>query len=77
LWKFFHPRTVGNEVLGKVSEYLDAGVTEVWVVDPEDRSVDAFRINQRRRFLGEHAEITSPDLLPDFKCHVADFFRHV
>jgi len=66
-----------NEVLAKVSEYLDAGVTEVWVVDHEDRSVDAFRINQRRRFLGEHAEITSPDLLPGFSCLVADFFRHV
>ncbi len=34
------------EIEAKVHEYLTAGVVLVWVVDPESRTVTAYRTNQ-------------------------------
>ena len=66
-----------NDVLAKVGEYLDVGVTEVWVVDPEDRSVDIYRSDRKPARLANGQTMASADVLPGFSCPVADFFRHV
>jgi Uma2 family endonuclease len=46
----------------------------VWLVDPEDRTVTVFRKGQEPIFLEETDELTGLDVLPDFRCSVADFF---
>jgi Uma2 family endonuclease len=62
-------------VMVKVTEYLQAGVAEVWVVDPEDRLVDVHNPSRRlpARF-GADQVLTSPELLPGFSCPVSKFF---
>ena len=68
------PSAVWKELLGKVSEYFASGVREVWVVDPELRTVQVFRPDSAPRTLRESDEVRSPDVLPEFHCQVADFF---
>jgi Uma2 family endonuclease len=67
------PNDRWRDVLDKVGEYLQAGVLEVWVADPEERRVHVYRQDQAPFILDEPAELTSPTL-PEFRCVVADFF---
>ncbi len=66
-----------RDIMAKVGEYLDAGVTEVWVVDPEDQSVDVFRNDRKQIRLSSHQLLSSQDVLPGFECAVSEFFRQV
>ncbi len=58
----------------KVREYFASGVSMVWVVDPESRTVSIFRKPGEGRILWEDAELSGEDLLPGFSCKVAAFF---
>ncbi len=66
-----------NDVIAKVNAYLDVGVVEVWIVDPDDRSVDVYRGDRKPTRLANGQTLESADVLPGFSCPVADFFRHV
>jgi Uma2 family endonuclease len=59
----------------KVSEYLRAGVDAVWVLDPDSRSLSAFRPNTPPVVLEAEAEIRDEALLPGFSCHVSQLFE--
>jgi Uma2 family endonuclease len=61
-------------VQGKVRHYLARGVRLVWVVDPEDRSVTAYRAKQQATILGETDTLTGEDVVPGFSCRVVDLF---
>lgn len=65
---------VWKELLVKISEYFDAGVREVWVVDPELKTVQVFRPDAPPRTLRAPEIIESADVMPDFSCTVAEFF---
>ena len=58
----------------RIAQYLAHGVRELWVVDPEDRSVAVYRPDQSWRILGESDTLTCEDILPGFSCRVADLF---
>jgi Uma2 family endonuclease len=60
--------------LGKVSEYLEAGVIVVCVVDPNQGRVFVHRSDSPAEELTEEEEFTLPDLLPDFRVRVGRFF---
>ena len=63
------------KVLAKTAEYLAAGVSEVWLVDPDEHRVDVYRGSARSpRTLGADQFLTSPDLLPGFSAPVTAFF---
>ena len=47
----------------------------VWLVDPESRDVTVYRPGEEPYVLGEQDEITGENVLPEFRCRVADFFR--
>ncbi len=64
-----------GKVMRKVKDYLNGGVALVWVIDPETRNVTVHRSGQELRIIEEQEEITGEELLPDFRCRVADFFR--
>lgn len=68
------PNDVAYEVDHKVTEYLEAGVRLVWVVNPDDRNVKVYRPDSPGVILRENDELTGEDVLPGFRCRVGDFF---
>jgi Uma2 family endonuclease len=58
----------------KIMDYLQTGVEMVWVADPENRTVTVYRPDRGPRYLQASEEITGEDILPGFRCQVADFF---
>lgn len=68
------PNDLYSNVKTKLREYFDAGVKEVWWVEPEFQVVTVYQSPTRDRILTEDEEITS-DLLPGFSCRVGDFFQ--
>jgi Uma2 family endonuclease len=62
-------------IIKKVSEYLEVGVSLVWVVYPKQRQVVIYRANEEEpRTLDEQAVIENLPELPGFRCSVSDFF---
>jgi Uma2 family endonuclease len=61
----------------KVGEYLCAGVRLVWVLEPESRTVEVHRASGPAEILGKEAELTGEDVLPAFRCRIADLFPPV
>lgn len=58
----------------KIHDYLKNGVAVVWVVDPDGRMVTVHRHGQELTVVEGDQELTAEDILPGFRCRVADFF---
>jgi len=69
------PRDLVYDVEKKVMQYLSAGVLEVWVVNPETRTVRVHRSDGRIEGLGEGDVISGGQLLPGFSCAIKEFFN--
>jgi Uma2 family endonuclease len=63
-----------NEIRGRVNEYLQAGVPLVWVVEPEFRSIQAYRRDGSVSLYPAHATIANEPALPGFSLLVGDLF---
>ncbi len=63
-----------TDVLDKIQEYLRSGITEVWVIDPEQRSVAVHRAEAAPLHFDGDDELTRPELLPGFSCRVSELF---
>jgi Uma2 family endonuclease len=69
------PSNRPGELLRKVGEYLDAGVSLVWVVYPRRRQVAVYRPGEEEpTFLKEGEFLENLPELPDFRCPVSDLF---
>ncbi len=68
------PNDLLYEVDEKVGEYLRAGVREVWVVNPKQRTVQIRRPDRRDSTLAEDDRLTCEHLLPGFECAVSELF---
>jgi Uma2 family endonuclease len=64
-------------VTEKIEEYLHAGVSLIWVIEPEIRIVDVYRKSGAIARLRENDELLGEDVLPGFRCRVADLFPEV
>jgi Uma2 family endonuclease len=62
------------DVDAKVQEWLDAGVSRVWVVNPVQRTVAVHRRAGPGVILHEQDELTGDEAVPGFQCRVADLF---
>jgi len=58
----------------KVGEFLDIGVTNVCVVDPDAKTVHVFSADQPVRVLSATEEWTLPEVLPGFSTPLAELF---
>jgi Uma2 family endonuclease len=64
-----------TKLLGKVAEYLEAGVLVVVVLDPEPRTAHVYDADRPARILGPDDELTLPEILGDFQVAVRRFFE--
>lgn len=69
------PNDLAYEVDQKVEDYLRAGVTIVWVVYPKTRTVVVHRREGVGSVLRESDELSGEEVLPGFRCRVADLFK--
>jgi Uma2 family endonuclease len=63
-----------SEVAAKVQEWLLAGCSVVWVVDPENRAVTVHRNHSEAVILTTTDTLTGGEVLPDFSMRVAEIF---
>lgn len=72
------PNDSRKEVLAKVGEYLDCGVSRVWVVREKDRTVIVYGQDDHIKVVPTDGLLTSEDAgfeTPGFELPVADIFR--
>jgi Uma2 family endonuclease len=65
------------EVNEKTEEYLGAGVPLVWIIDPNSRLIQVFRIDGSMTKLHEKEELTGEEIFPEFRCPVAQLFPKI
>ena len=63
-----------NRTVLRISQMLALGVKMIWVIDPETRDVSVYRSGRDPQLIPLSQELTGTDLLPDFRCRVADLF---
>lgn len=68
------PNDVWGDVSDKITDYLEAGVKLVWVVDPIRKEVHVYRLNGKPEIATADDELKEEAVLPGFVCKVADFF---
>jgi len=68
------PNDEFEELDKKVDDYLRAGVPLVWIVVPATRLVYVHRPDGSVVKVREDGELTGDDVLPGFRCRVAEFF---
>jgi Uma2 family endonuclease len=69
------PKDLAYEVSEHVEDYRRAGVRLVWVVDPSVRTVLVYRLDGSIAGLREGGELDGEDVVPGFRCPVAELFR--
>jgi len=69
------PSNSWTEVMQKLREYFAIGVRLVWVVDPESKTVCAYRSTTDLRELTLADSLSGDDVLPDFSVPVASLFE--
>ncbi len=67
------PHDVWKEVIAKIDEYLQAGVLEIWVIDPEERQIHVYQPAAAPRTYGNTEDLSS-GILPGFRSPVSAFF---
>jgi Uma2 family endonuclease len=70
----YSPSDKASRLNRRIAQYHTRGVPLVWIVYPEDRAVDVHRPGKAAESLDESDELAAPDVLPDFRCRVADLF---
>jgi len=68
------PNETYYEVEAKVIEYLAAGVSLIWIIDPESRTVRIHRADGSASWLREPDELSGEDVVPGFPCPVSAIF---
>ncbi len=68
------PSDSRREVHDKAHMWLNHGVRLVWVVQPETRSIDVYRLGQPITTLGDEDALDGLDVLPGFTCDVSAVF---
>jgi len=64
-----------KKLIAKTSQYLDAGVQVVVVLDPTSKSASVFRPDERHATFEVDQTLVLPDVLPDFSVPDRSFFE--
>lgn len=74
VFEVISPSDRWRDVLGKVVEYLDAGVLAVCVLDPQRETAHVNPAEQAGNMLSREEELAFPEILPEFAVKVSDLF---
>ncbi len=66
------PSNRPREMADKLAQYFAAGTRLAWVIDPTRRTAKVYRPGRPVRVLHEQDELEGEDVLPGFRCRVAD-----
>jgi len=69
------PTDLHEKLMTKVTEYLKAGVRQVWLISPEHRTVTIYSSPTEVKVLQGADELDGGDVIPGFRCRVADLFQ--
>jgi Uma2 family endonuclease len=69
------PQDTFSQMMRRIRRMLRRGVPLLWIVDPDARTVTVYQPGKEHFVLEGQDELTGEDVLPDFRCKVADFFR--
>ena len=69
------PDDRSSEVNAKIHDWLQAGCVQVWVVDPQTKSVMVYRSTREASIFTQEETLAAPDLLPGFSLPVAEIFE--
>lgn len=69
------PTETAQEIREKVRDFLAAGTPVVWVIYPRSREVVAHLPDGTAHTYDEHSVLSSPGILPNFSCLVAELFE--
>jgi Uma2 family endonuclease len=69
------PNDTIEEIREKIIVYQSAGVPLVWVLNPYDRIVMAYRLDAERESFNVHEELPGEPQLPGFRVQVARLFE--
>ena len=67
------PNDTAPYITVKINDYLENGVEQVWIIDPDARTITVYSKTGIKR-LTEKDTLTGGDVLPGFRCKVADLF---
>lgn len=67
--------TKASSLAAKIDMYLNNGVKLVWIIDIENRAVRVHTSENRVLTYKDDQELDGCDILPGFRCRVADFFQ--
>jgi Uma2 family endonuclease len=68
------PKDRHEDIVAKVQEYLGSGVSLVWIVDPDLRTVTVYRADVPPVLFNDSQELSGEPFLPGFRAPVADVF---
>jgi Uma2 family endonuclease len=68
------PNDKPREVRDKVRSWLQAGVSLVWVLNPDTRTVTVHSPGREAQTLTGDSYLEGQDVLPGFRCRVAELF---
>lgn len=68
------PSDSASALIGKVFDYLDAGVRLVWVIDPASRSVTAYGSRDDVRIVAADDELDGGEVVPGLRIELAKLF---
>jgi Uma2 family endonuclease len=68
------PNDTTGKLMRRVREQLRFGTRLIWVLDPDAKNVIVYRPGREDTIVEQTEDLTGEDVLPDFRCKVAEFF---
>jgi Uma2 family endonuclease len=69
------PNDLYEGVISKIEEYFGGGVRQVWLISLEHQTVTIYHSPTSTTILTEAYELVSEELLPGFRCQLAELLR--
>ncbi len=66
------PSNRPGKMAEKLAQYFAAGTRLAWVIDPRKRTARVYRPGRETRVLNEQDDLDGEDVVPGFRCRLAD-----